>query len=53
MSNDIIFKSATELAKQIKNKKIRYKAYQERSLKTLKGFKKNLDLCFVKDQLLV
>ncbi len=42
-----------ELSNKIKNKKIRYKAYQERSLKTLKGFKKNLDLCFVKDQLLV
>ena len=42
-----------ELDTKIKDKKIRYKAYQERSLKALQDFKKNLDLCFVKDQLLV
>jgi len=42
-----------ELDKKIKDKKIRYKAYQERSLKSLQVFKKNFDLSFVKDQLLV
>ena len=42
-----------ELDNKIKDKKIRYKAYHERSLETLQGFKKNLDLCSVKDQLVV
>ena len=42
-----------ELENKIKDKKIRYKAYQERSLKSLQVFKKNFDLCFVKDQVLV
>lgn len=42
-----------ELDNKIKDKKIRYKAYQDRSLEALRGFKRNLDLYFVKDQLLV
>ena len=42
-----------ELTNKIKEKKLRYKAYQERSLEVLKGFKKGLDLIFEKDQLLV
>jgi tRNA uridine 5-carboxymethylaminomethyl modification enzyme len=42
-----------ELNKKIKDKKIRYKAYQERSLESLQVFKKILDSCFEKDQLLV
>ena len=42
-----------ELNKKIKDKKLRYKAYQERSLKALQGFKKKLDSCLEKDQLLV
>ena len=41
-----------ELNKKIKDKKIRYKAYQERSLTALQGFKKILDLSFEKDKLL-
>ena len=40
-----------ELKNKIKDKKIRYKAYQERSLEALQGFKKILDSCFEKDQL--
>jgi len=32
-----------ELTKKIKDKKLRYKAYQERSTEALKGFKKILD----------
>jgi tRNA:m(5)U-54 methyltransferase len=42
-----------ELAAKIKDKKLRYKAYQERSLTTLQEFKKTLDQYFEKDQLLV
>ena len=42
-----------ELKNKIKDKKLRYKAYQERSLDVLKGFKKILDSCFEKDHLLV
>ena len=41
-----------ELSKRIKDKRVRYKAYRERSLETLKGFKKILDSCFEKDHLL-
>ena len=41
-----------ELNKKINEKKIRYKAYQERSLKALHGFKTNLDSFSQKDQLL-
>ena len=40
-----------ELKNKIKDKKIRYKAYQERSLEALQDFKKILDSCFEKDQL--
>ena len=42
-----------ELNNKIKDKKIRYKAYQERSLDALQGFKKILDSFFEKDQLFV
>ena len=42
-----------ELKNKIKDKKIRYKAYQERSLETLRVFKKVLDSSFEKDQKLV
>jgi len=42
-----------ELNKKIKNKKIRYKAYQERSLTALQDFKKKLDSYFEKEQLVV
>jgi len=42
-----------ELTNKIKDKKLRYKAYQERSLKLLKGFQEVLDSCFEKDHLLV
>ena len=42
-----------ELANRIKDKKIRYKAYQERSLEVLKGFKKVLDSSLEKDHALV
>ena len=41
-----------ELAKRIKDKRLRYKAYQERSSEVLKEFKKILDSCFEKDHLL-
>ena len=41
-----------ELTKRIKDKRLRYKAYQERSIKALNGFKKILDSCFDKDHLL-
>ena len=37
-----------ELTKRIKDKKLRYKAYQERSTEALKVFKKNLDYRFKK-----
>ena len=42
-----------ELTKKIKDKKLRYQAYQERSTEALKGFKKILDSRFEKDQLLI
>ena len=42
-----------ELYKRIKDKRLRYKAYQERSTKALKGFKKILDSSFEKDHLLI
>ena len=41
-----------ELTNRIKDKKLRYKAYQERSLEVLKGFKKELNSSFEKDHLL-
>ena len=41
-----------ELAKKIKDKKLRYKTYQERSTEALKGFKKILGSRFEKDHLL-
>ena len=42
-----------ELKDKINDKKIRYKAYQKRSLDSLQSFKKLLDSFFEKDQLLV
>ena len=42
-----------ELNKKIKDKKMRYKAYQERSLSSLQVFKKKLGSFFEKDLLLV
>ena len=42
-----------ELKNTIKDKKIRYRAYQERSLEALQVFKKILDSCFENDQLLM
>ena len=42
-----------ELNKKIRDKKIRYKAYQERSLQALHDFKNKLDSCLEKDQILV
>ncbi|MDC3171123.1 methylenetetrahydrofolate--tRNA-(uracil(54)-C(5))-methyltransferase (FADH(2)-oxidizing) TrmFO [Prochlorococcus sp. AH-716-E13] len=42
-----------ELTNKIKDKKLRYKAYQERSLKELHVFKKVLDASFENDHLLV
>ena len=42
-----------ELTIKIKDKKLRYKEYQERSLKVLQEFKKVLDSSFENDQLLV
>ena len=42
-----------ELTKNIKDKKLRYKAYQERSTEALKGFKKILDSRYEKDHLLI
>ena len=41
-----------ELTKRIKDKKLRYKAYQERSTEALNEFKNILDTCFEKDHLL-
>jgi len=41
-----------ELTKRIKDKKLRYKAYQERSTEVLNQFKKILDSSFEKDHLL-
>ena len=40
-----------ELRKRIKDKRLRYKAYQERSTEALNGFKKILDSCFEKKTL--
>ena len=42
-----------ELKNKIKDKKLRYRAYQERSIEALKKFKKTLDSSFEKDQVLV
>ena len=42
-----------ELANRIKDKKLRYKAYQERSFKVLQVFKKKLDSSLEKKHLLV
>ena len=42
-----------ELADKIKDKKLRYKAYQKRSTEALKEFKKILDSRFEKDHLLI
>jgi len=41
-----------ELNNRIKDKRLRYQAYQERSTETLNDFKKILDSCFEKDHLL-
>ena len=41
-----------ELTKRIKDKRLRYKAYQERSTVALNDFKNRLDSCFEKDHLL-
>ena len=40
-----------ELTNRIKDKKLRYKAYQERSQEVLRGFKKVLNSCFEKEHL--
>jgi len=42
-----------ELSKRIKDKKLRYEAYQERSTEVLKGFRQFLDSRFEKDHLLI
>jgi len=42
-----------ELPEKIKDKRLRYKAYQERSTKALNRFKTRLDPCFEKDHLLM
>ena len=42
-----------ELTLRIKDKRLRYKAYQERSIKALNGFKEILDACFEKDHLFI
>ena len=42
-----------ELTNKIKDKKLRYKEYQERSLRVLRDFKKVLDSSFENDHLLV
>jgi len=41
-----------ELNKKIKDKRLRYKAYQERSTEALNDFKNKLDSCLDKDHLL-
>ena len=41
-----------ELTKRIKDKRLRYKAYQERSTEALNEFKNLVDSCFDKDHLL-
>ena len=38
-----------ELSKKIKDKRLRYKAYQERSTESLNEFKNKLDTCFEKN----
>ena len=40
-----------ELTKKIKDKRLRYTAYQERSTEALNGFKKNISLSFRKRSL--
>ena len=42
-----------ELTKRIKDKRLRYKAYEERSTEALNGFKKKLDSCFERDHLII
>ena len=42
-----------ELTKRIKDKRLRYQAYQERSTEALKAFKEILDSRFEKDHLLI
>ena len=42
-----------ELTYKLKDKKLRYKAYQERSLKALREFKKLIDSSHERDQILV
>ena len=42
-----------ELTNRIRDKRLRYKAYQERSMEALYGFKKLLDSRFEKDYLLI
>ena len=42
-----------ELSKRIKDKKLRYRAYQERSTDSLNSFKEILDSRFEKDHLLI
>ena len=42
-----------ELKNKIKDKKLRYNAYHDRSLKVLRGFKRKLDISFDKDHLRV
>ena len=46
------FGLVTELTKRVKDKRLRYKAYQERSIEALNDFKNKLDFCFDKDHLL-
>jgi len=41
-----------ELTKKIIDKKLRYKAYQERSTEALNDFKNKLDTCFDREHLL-
>ena len=41
-----------ELTKRIKDKRLRYKAYQERSTEVLNDFKNKLDSCSYKDHLI-
>ena len=41
-----------ELTKRIKDKRLRYKAYQERATEALNDFKNKLDSCLNKEHLL-
>jgi len=41
-----------ELTKKIKDKRLRYKAYQKRSTEALNDFKNSLDSCFKNDHVL-